>query len=130
MRLVFSGEAVMGDRLPIEQSPTHPRRDLMKVAQYEVLGYDAKRHARPARDDRNVGLLASQTQLCEREQPVDRPVSPSSSRSSKSGGGVLTTADKPGRLTLSERQPSTSYWAIFIESPRDRRSPSHLSIAP
>ena len=30
------------------------RRDLMKVAQYEVLGNDAKRHVRPARDDRNV----------------------------------------------------------------------------
>jgi len=32
------------------------RRDPMKVAQYEVLGNDAKRHARPARDDRNVRL--------------------------------------------------------------------------
>ena len=30
------------------------RRDSMKVAQYEVLGNDAKRHVRPARDDRNV----------------------------------------------------------------------------
>jgi hypothetical protein len=26
----------------------------MKVAQYEVLGNDARRHVRPARDDRNV----------------------------------------------------------------------------
>jgi hypothetical protein len=30
------------------------RRDLTKVAQYEVLGNDAKRNARPGRDDRNV----------------------------------------------------------------------------
>jgi len=28
----------------------------MKVAQYEVLGNDAKRHVRPARDDRNIGF--------------------------------------------------------------------------
>jgi hypothetical protein len=28
------------------------RRDSVKVAQYEVLGNDAKRHVRPARDDR------------------------------------------------------------------------------
>ena len=34
------------------------RRDSMKVeAQYEVLGNDAKRHVRPARDDRNARLL-------------------------------------------------------------------------
>ena len=31
----------------------------MKVAQYEVLGNDAKRPVRPARDDRNVRLLVS-----------------------------------------------------------------------
>ena len=31
----------------------------MKVAQYEVLGNDAKRHVRPVRDDRNVRLLLS-----------------------------------------------------------------------
>ncbi len=30
------------------------RRDLTRVAQYEVLGNDAKRNARPGRDDRNV----------------------------------------------------------------------------
>jgi hypothetical protein len=29
----------------------------VKVAQYEVLGNDAKRHVRPVRDDRNVRLL-------------------------------------------------------------------------
>jgi hypothetical protein len=29
----------------------------MKVAQYEVLGIDAKRDIRPGRDDRNVWLL-------------------------------------------------------------------------
>jgi hypothetical protein len=35
------------------------RRDSVKVAQYEVLGNDAKRHVRPGRDDRNVRLLVS-----------------------------------------------------------------------
>jgi hypothetical protein len=33
----------------------------MKVAQYEVLGNDAKRDGRPGRDDRNVRLLVSRT---------------------------------------------------------------------
>jgi hypothetical protein len=34
--------------------------DSLKVAQYEVLGKDAKRHVRPVsvRDDRNVRLLS------------------------------------------------------------------------
>jgi hypothetical protein len=31
----------------------------VKVAQYEVLGNDAKRHGRPVRDDRNARLLVS-----------------------------------------------------------------------
>jgi hypothetical protein len=31
-------------------------RDSLKVAQYEVLGNEAKRHGRPARDDRNARL--------------------------------------------------------------------------
>ena len=35
------------------------RRDSLKVAQYEVLGNDAKRRVRPARDDRNVRSLVS-----------------------------------------------------------------------
>jgi hypothetical protein len=35
------------------------RRDSVTVAQYEVLGNDAKRHVRPVRDDRNVRLLVS-----------------------------------------------------------------------
>jgi|SRR5580704_13336314 hypothetical protein len=34
-------------------------RDSLKVAQYEVLGNEAKRHGRPARDDRNARLLVS-----------------------------------------------------------------------
>src|ERR1700730_239582 len=36
-----------------------PRRDLMKVAQYEVLGNNTKRGVRPARDDRNARLFVS-----------------------------------------------------------------------
>jgi hypothetical protein len=35
------------------------RRDLTKVAQYEVLGNDAKRNARPGRDDRIAWRLVS-----------------------------------------------------------------------
>jgi hypothetical protein len=46
----------------------------MKVAQYEVLGNDAKRNARPDRDDRTVWLLVSYIRLRERKQPIDRPV--------------------------------------------------------
>jgi hypothetical protein len=45
----------------------------VKVAQYEVLGNDAKRPVRPARDDRNVRLLVSHA--AQRLRPlVDRPV--------------------------------------------------------
>src|ERR1700730_11253187 len=49
------------------------RRDSVKVAQYEVLGNDAKRPVRPARDDRNVRLLVSHAA---QRLPalVDRPV--------------------------------------------------------
>jgi hypothetical protein len=45
----------------------------MKVAQYEVLGNDAKRHVRPARDDRNVRLWVSHPS---QRLPVlvDRPI--------------------------------------------------------
>ena len=83
----------------------------MKVAQYEVLGNDAKRHARPARDDRNVRLLVSHTATASIGRS-SRPsfVPPSlrcgaafslrARRSSKSEGGILTMADKPGRIAL------------------------------
>jgi hypothetical protein len=33
-------------------------------------------------------------------------------------------SSRPGRVTLSERQPGTSYRATFVESLRDRQSPS------
>ncbi len=46
----------------------------MKVAQYEVLGNDAKRNVRPGGDDRNVCLLVSHTRLHERKKPIDRPL--------------------------------------------------------
>jgi hypothetical protein len=46
-----------------------PRRDPMKVAQYEVLGNEAKREVRPARDDRNVRLPISRTRLPECKHP-------------------------------------------------------------
>ena len=49
------------------------RRDSVKVAQYEVLGNEAKRHVRPVRDDRNARLLVSHAA---QRLPafVDRPV--------------------------------------------------------
>jgi hypothetical protein len=49
------------------------RRDSVKVAQYEVLGNDAKRQVRPVRDDRNVRRLVSHPA---QRLPalVDRPV--------------------------------------------------------
>jgi hypothetical protein len=45
----------------------------MKVAQYEVLGNEAKRYVRPVRDDRNTRLLISHAA---QQLPalVDRPV--------------------------------------------------------
>jgi hypothetical protein len=56
------------------------RRDSAQVAQYEVLGNEAKRHVRPVsvRDDRNGRLLVSHAA---QRLPafVDRPVPPSSS---------------------------------------------------
>jgi hypothetical protein len=118
----------------------------MKVeAQYPAaagLGNDAKRNARPDRDDRTV-LAPRLLHTVSRPQAANRSSRPSfvppslrcgaafSSRvlrSSKSEGGTLTMADRPGRATVSERQPSTSYWA-FIGSLRDRRSPLRFSIA-
>jgi hypothetical protein len=49
------------------------RRDAMKVAQYEVLGNDAKGVIRPGRDDRNARLLVSHAA---QQLPafLDRPV--------------------------------------------------------
>jgi hypothetical protein len=55
------------------------RRDSVKVAQYEVLGNDAKRQVRPARDDRiawRLVLRAAQRLPAS----LDRPVPPSSRR--------------------------------------------------
>jgi hypothetical protein len=87
------------------------RRDAVKVAQYEVLGNDEKDTFVPG-DDRNAWLLVSRA---DQRLPslVDRPVPPSSRRrfagaafclrarhSSKSEGGILTTADRPGRIAL------------------------------
>jgi len=56
------------------------RRDSVKVAQYEVLGNGAKRRVRPAVASLWRGLRAR--------------------RSSKSEGGILTTADRPGRIAV------------------------------
>jgi hypothetical protein len=74
----------------------------MKVAQYEVLGNNAKRDVRPGRDERSV--LAPGPLVCSFTSVGSR-------RSSR-----------PGRVVFFERHPSTSYWATFIESLRDESS--------
>ena len=74
----------------------------MKVAQYPAaagLGNDAKRRVHPVRDDRNVRFSVSHAAQ-RLPAMVDRPVPPSSASRSKSEGGVLTTADRPGRIAL------------------------------
>jgi hypothetical protein len=70
----------------------------MKVAQYEVLGNNAKRDVRPGRDDRSV--WAPRPLVC-------GFTSVSSHRSSH---------PHPGRVVSFERHPSTLYWATFFES--------------
>ncbi len=64
-----------------------PGWEAMKVAQYEVLGNDAKRDVRPGRDDRNLRLLVSRMRLHDRKQPSIVP---------------------SGTRRFFERQPSTS----------------------
>jgi hypothetical protein len=54
-------------------------RDSVKVAQYEVLGNDSKRHVRLVRDDRTGRLLISHAAQ-RLAAMVDRPVPPSSRR--------------------------------------------------
>jgi hypothetical protein len=78
----------------------------MKVAQYEVLGNNAKKNIRPGsgRDDRSV--LA----------PGPRFTNLSSRRSSR---------PRPGRIVF--LNASTSYWATFIESPGTSRLDAYLS---
>jgi hypothetical protein len=71
----------------------------MKVAQYEVLGNNAKRDVRPGRDDRSV--LAPGPLVCGFTSVSNR-------RSSR-----------PGRVVFFARHPSTSYWASFTWSLRD-----------
>jgi hypothetical protein len=74
-------------------------RDSVKVAQYEVLGNDAKRQVRPGRDDRIAWRLVSHA-VQRLPALLDRPVPPSSRRGSKGERGGLTTADRPGRIAL------------------------------
>jgi hypothetical protein len=75
------------------------RRDPMKVAQYEVLGWRSERVTRPGRDDRLPAC--AREAVCERRgaKRFDRP----------SGTG-----------RVSRSIPGTSYRATFIESLRDR----------
>ena len=82
----------------------------MKVAQYEVLGIDAKRLVRPGGAIETFGFW-SRTPLsdCQHWSIVPfllRPAVASlwrglrARRSSKSEGGILTTADRPGRTAF------------------------------
>jgi hypothetical protein len=67
----------------------------MKVAQYEVLGSDAKEMSVPPG---MIEPFASGSLAC-------GSTSVSAHRSSR-----------PGRVAFSKKQPSTSYWATFIGS--------------
>src|ERR1700751_2001608 len=66
------------------------RRDSVKVAQYEVLGNDAKKTcpSRKRRSKRSAFGLAR------------RSATASIDRSSRSSFVILTTADRPGRIPL------------------------------
>jgi hypothetical protein len=70
----------------------------MKVAQYEVLGSDAKEMSVPSG---TIETFGSGSLAC-------GSTSVSAHRSSR-----------PGRLAFSKKQPSTSYWATFIGSCRN-----------
>jgi hypothetical protein len=82
------------------------RRDPMKVAQYEVLGWRSERVTRPERDDR--------LPACAREAVCER-------RGAKRFDGPSGT----GRVSRSI--PGTSYRATFVESLRDRSSEARRS---
>jgi hypothetical protein len=82
----------------------------MKVARYEVPGNGAKRQVRPGRTIETLGFW-SRTPLsdCQHWSIVPfllRPAVASLWRglrarsSSKSEGGILTTADRPGRIAV------------------------------
>jgi hypothetical protein len=73
----------------------------MKVAQYEVLGNDAKGNIRPDRDDRNVWLLDSHMRPRRRKESIDCPIR----------DGELFKNANPVRRG--------GYWATFTGSLRD-----------
>jgi len=85
----------------------------VKVAQYEVLGNGAKRHVRPARDDRNAWLLVSHA--AQRLPPlVDRPVPPSSRRRfsqrlTQSGSWPAFTGSRATSPLLLNRVPAIDH---------------------
>jgi hypothetical protein len=70
----------------------------MKVGQYEVLGNVEKEMSVPAGTIETFGSW-----------------SPACAFTNISG----RRSSRPGRVAFCERQPSTSYWATFIESLRD-----------
>jgi hypothetical protein len=72
------------------------RRDSMKVAQYEVLGWRSKKTTRPGRDDRRLPTLVK--------------------LHTRGPGAKTLLSSLPGRTSLFALFPSTSYWATFIES--------------
>ncbi len=93
------GYALRGRNLRPEESS---RRDPMKVAQYEVLGWRSEKATRPGRDDRHLLTLV---------MPHAKDQEPSVSIV-PCGTDILFLASFP----------STSYWATFIESLWDESS--------
>jgi hypothetical protein len=78
----------------------------MKVAQHEVLGWRLERVSRPGRDDRLAAC--ARKAVCETERQT-------------------FLSSLPGRTSLFESFPSTSYWATFITSLAGR-NPHHRRI--
>src|SRR5258708_28991177 len=79
------------------------RRDSTKVAQYEVLRNDAKRHARPARDDRNARSFVSHT-TPQAQPPIDRPFR---------DGSLIRTLTQHFVLGYFRRVPPGQVWTIL-----------------
>ena len=97
------GYALWGRNLRPEESS---RRDPMKVAQHEVLGWRSEKATRPGRDDRHLLRLV---------MPHSKDQEPNVS--------IVPNANGTDILFLASF-PSTSYWATFVESLWDESSSS------
>jgi hypothetical protein len=107
------------------------RRDLTKVAQYEVLGNEAERHVRPVCvwDDRNARLLVSHAAY---RLPafVDRPVRVRDGELFKNANpalrtGLLSLSPSLLRLAVARRAKAASW---LRRTSRDKSSRYNLKL--